>query len=275
MVNGRLKTFTLKFPTSVAKNKLSIKTPTEIEILRTGGQKLARILAELAVATVEGVTTRSLDELARDLIAREGGEPAFLNYRPAGAPSPFPAALCVSVNDEVVHGLPSNRRLKVGDIVGLDLGFKYQGLYTDMAVTVAVGEISSEAKSLLEITQQALIAGIAEVKAGATTGDLGYAIATTISGQSKYGMVSELGGHGVGHHVHEPPEVPNYGERGKGAKLVSGMVIAIEPMVVLGSGQVVTASDGWTVRTKEGGLAAHFEHTVLVTDAGSEILTKN
>ncbi len=236
---------------------------------------LARILSELGDAAKVGVTTGELDRLARELIAREGGEPAFLNYRPVGARTPFPAALCVSVNDEVVHGIPGDRRLEEGDIVGLDLGLKYQGLYTDMAATVPVGAITGETAKLLEVTKVALEAGIAEVRSGVTTGDLGYAIAAAIRGQGEYGIVSELGGHGVGYRVHEPPEVPNVGERGEGAKLCAGMVIAIEPMVTQGDGWVVTAADGWTVKTKEGGLAAHFEHTVLVTDGGSEVLTKN
>lgn len=258
----------------MTKNKSKIKAPADIEILRAGGKKLAHILAALAASAKAGVTTRELDQLARELIAREGGEPAFLNYRPVGARSPFPAALCVSVNDEVVHGIPGDRVLATGDLVGLDLGLKYQSLYTDMAITVPVGAVTSEAMALLEVTQRALEAGIAEVRAGKTTGDLGYAIASIRrSGQMQYGIVSDLGGHGVGYRVHEPPEVPNFGERGEGVKLVSGLVIAIEPMIVLGSGQVVTADDDWTVKTKEGGLAAHFEHTVLVTDEGSEILT--
>ena len=257
-----------------------IKSPVEIELIRDGGQALAKIMGVLVSVVQPGITTRSLDSLARDLIHKVGGEPAFLHYRPAGARSPFPAALCVSVNDEVVHGIPGDRILESGDLVGLDLGLKYQGLYTDMAVTVAVGEVSAEALALLDVTRKALSAGIAVAKAGATTGDIGFAIATAIpdrlrliGGQEKYGIVTEFGGHGVGHHVHEPPEIPNVGLPGSGERLIAGLVIAIEPMIIIGSGKVVTVNDGWTVKTKEGGLSAHFEHTVLVTDGEPEILT--
>ena len=257
----------------MSKFKSNLKSPEEVTILRVGGKKLGFILADLVLAARPGVTTRSLDSLARDLIRVAGGEPAFLNYRPAGAPSPFPAALCVSVNDEVVHGLPGDRRLEAGDLVGLDLGLKYQGLYTDMAVTVAVGEVSTEAQALLDITRKALSAGIAAAKAGATTGDIGFAVSAVIPDRQKYGIVTEFGGHGVGHRVHEPPEIPNVGIHGAGERLIPGLVIAIEPMITIGDGAVVTANDGWTVKTKEGGLAAHFEHTVLVTDGEPEILT--
>lgn len=259
----------------MTKRKLGIKSPADIAILRQGGRELAQILATLALAVRPGITTRSLDSLARDLIRRANGEPAFLNYRLAGVPLPFPAALCVSVNDEVVHGIPGDRMLVEGDIVGLDLGLKYQGLFTDAAVTVAVGRVSDEARALIEITHTALAAGIATARTGATTGDIGYAVASSIGRRKWYDLVRELGGHGVGFRVHEPPDVPNFGERGEGARLVSGMVIAIEPMITIGSGDIVTADDGWTVKTKQGGLAAHFEHTVLVTDGEPEILTKH
>ncbi|MFH1170543.1 MAG: type I methionyl aminopeptidase [Candidatus Vogelbacteria bacterium] len=258
----------------MAKNKLNIKSSAEIEILRAGGRELAKVLAALTSAVRPGITTRSLDTLARELIHQAGGEPSFLNYRPVGAPTPYPAALCVSVNDEVVHGIPGERVLEVGDLVGLDLGLKYHGLYTDMAVTVAVGEVSAEAQALLDVTRQALSAGIVVAKAGATTGDIGFAVATAISDRHKYGIVTEFGGHGVGHRVHESPEIPNVSLPGSGERLVPGLVIAIEPMIIIGSGKVITADDGWTVKTKQGGLSAHFEHTVLVTNNGGEILTK-
>lgn len=257
----------------MTKRRLGVKPPADIAILRAGGRELARILEALAMAARPGVSTRSLDRLARDLIRDARGEPAFLNYRPAGAPSPFPAALCVSINDEVVHGLPSDRLLAEGDLVGLDLGLKYQGFFTDMAVTVAIGAVSPAARALLEITRAALAAGIAASRSGATTGDIGHAIVTAIPDRQKYGIVRELGGHGVGYQVHEPPEIPNFGKRGEGARLEPGLVVAIEPMVTIGNGAIVTADDGWTVKTKKGGLSAHFEHTVLVTDDEPEILT--
>src|SRR3989344_271137 len=264
----------LTFLLSVTKPKPSLKSKEDIEILRSGGRKLARILVAWAQAVSEGLTTRSLDILARKLISRAGGEPAFLNYRPAGAASPFPAALCVSVNDEIVHGIPSDRILVTGDLVGLDLVLKYHGLYTDMAITVGVGEISTEAQALLQVTRQALVAGIAAARARATSGDIGTAISAAVSGHQKYGLVTEFGGHGVGHQVHEWPEIPNVGRRGSGVSLLPGLVIAIEPMVTIGRAAIVTAADGWTVKTKSGGLAAHFEHTVLVTAGEPEILTQ-
>ena len=269
----RLKMSTLIFSPNVTKRKLGIKSLADIEILRAGGRELARILETLALATQPGVSTRSLDLLARDLIRRAHGEPAFLNYRPAGAPSPFPAALCVSVNDEVVHGIPGDRLLAEGDIVGLDLGLKYQGLFTDSAVTVAVGEISPAARALLDVTRVALAAGVAVARAGAATGDIGYAVAAAVDPAAGYDLVRELGGHGVGFRVHEPPDIPNFGERGQGMKLGAGMVIAIEPMITIGNAAIITADDGWTVKTKKGGLSAHFEHTVLLTDGKPEILT--
>ncbi|MEK7621869.1 MAG: type I methionyl aminopeptidase [Patescibacteria group bacterium] len=250
-----------------------VKNDEELTRLHAGGRKLSQILATLARAARPGVTTRALDTLARELIQAADGEPAFLNYRPAGAASPFPAALCVSINDEVVHGIPGDRQLKDGDLVGLDLGLKYQGLYTDMAVTVGVGEIAPSAQALLDVTRAALIAGIAAAKSGRKTGDIGFAIAKSVD-KKQYDLVREFGGHGVGHRVHEPPEVPNVATRGTGVRLESGLVIAIEPMVTIGSAAIVTADDGWTIKTKSGALAAHFEHTVLVTDDGPEILTQ-
>ena len=275
MVSVRWKWFTRTFSFNVIKRKLSIKSKADIEILQAGGRELFRIIAVIASATRPGVLARSLDTLARDLIRDARGEPAFLNYRPTGATLPFPAALCVSINDEVVHGIPSDRILVEGDLVGLDLGLKYQGLYTDMAVTVGVGEISSKARTLLHVTRTALKVGIAEARSGATTGDIGYAVTASIRNNKGYDLVRELGGHGVGYHVHEPPDIPNFGERGNGTQLKSGMVIAIEPMVTIGDATIMTAADGWTVKTKSGGLAAHFEHTVLVTAGEPEILTQH
>lgn len=261
------------FSPNVTKHKLGAKSEAEIEILRSGGRELSRILSAVALAVRPGVTTLSLDALARDLIRRVGGEPAFLDYRPAGAGAPFPAALCVSVNDEVVHGIPGPRTLEEGDLVSLDLGIKYRGFYTDMAVTAPVGIISPAAQTLLDVTKGALADGIAAARAGARTGDIGHAVAAAIGGRREYGIVTEFGGHGVGYRVHEPPEIPNAARQGSGARLVPGLVIAIEPMVTLGDAAIVTANDGWTVRTRSGSLAAHFEHTVLVTEKGPEILT--
>lgn len=249
-----------------------LKTPADIEKLRAGGRRLAQIIAELTRAVQSGVTTAELDVLAREKIKAAGGRPSFLNYQPVGAKCPFPAALCVSVNDEVVHGIPGERALIAGDIVSLDLGLEYQEMFTDMAVTVPVGKVSAMAAGLISSTASALQLGIAAVRPGARLGDIGAAIEKFVRRQG-FGLVREFGGHGVGLAVHEEPEVPNYGRAGEGPELLPGLVLAIEPMVTARDGAVAIAPDGFTVRTKDGGLAAHFEHTVLIADSGPEILT--
>jgi methionyl aminopeptidase len=250
-----------------------IKTPDEIARLRKGGPILARILREVAKAIKPGITTKSLDTLAFNLITEAGGIPAFLHYKPYGASYPFPASLCVSVNSEVVHGIPGDRILKEGDIVSIDLGLKYEGVFLDHAVTVPVGKISSKDKELLSVTETALMEGIDAIKPGATVGDIGYAIERYIKSY-KFGIVRNLSGHGVGREIHEDPYVPNYGKKGKGDKLRPGMVIAIEPMITLGSEKILEMKDGYTLKTSDNSHAAHFEHTVLITDTGAEILTQ-
>lgn len=253
----------------------SVKSREEIEILREGGKRLARILAALAEAVRPGVSAKELDTLARRLVAEGGDTPSFFNYRGKEDKTPFPAALCVSLNDEVVHGVPSPRKiLHAGDIVGLDLGLCYQGLYTDAAITVAVGAIETEKENLISITQKALAVGIGAVHAGATTGDVGYAVESFVRSAGNFGIVRALAGHGVGHAVHEEPLVPNFGRRGEGARLEAGMVIAIEPMLTLGGEKVLLAADGFSYHTKDGSAAAHFEHTVAVTEKGCEVLTQ-
>lgn len=249
-----------------------IKTKEEIEKLRAGGRITARILAETAKRAVPGVTTKELDDFVYERIMNEGHYPAFLKYKPEGARKPFPASICISVNNEVVHGIPGARVLKEGDVVSLDLGLKYEGVYLDHAVTVAVGAISKEAKALLRSTQEALYAGIEEARVGARIGDISAAI-EKIGKVGRYGIVKGLSGHGVGRYIHEDPYIPNYGKAGKGEVIKAGMVFAIEPMFTLGSDAVVELSDGYTIRTGDGSLAAHFEHTVLITDQGPEILT--
>jgi methionyl aminopeptidase len=254
-----------------------IKTPEEIEILREGGRRLATVLYKVAEKVAPGVSTKELDMYAEELIRDMGDVPAFLNYRPAGVKIPFPASLCVSINDEVVHGIPSpDRKLKEGDIVSLDLGLKHRGLFTDMAVTVPVGVISPGAEALLRNTEQALMTGIDAVAPGNTVGDIGYAIEKFVRSRKdgKYGIVDILSGHGVGRAIHEDPYIPNFGKRGTGEKLVPGMVIAIEPMLNNGTKNVTLDDDGYTYRTADGKKSAHFEHTILVTDNGAEILTK-
>lgn len=250
-----------------------IKTPKEIEAIREGGKILALVLDKAAKMVSPGVSTYELDQYVYNFIKENGGTPAFLNYRPEGASSPFPASLCVSVNNEIVHGIPSKKRiLKEGDIVSLDLGLKYKGFFTDHAITVPVGKISANDKKLLENTKKSLEIGIWAARGGATVGDLGHAIESFVN--RKYGIVRELAGHGVGIKIHEDPYIPNYGKAGKGQKLIPGMIIAIEPMLNIGKDDIVSASDGWTIKTADGSRSAHFEHTILITEGDAEILTK-
>ncbi|MCC6198967.1 type I methionyl aminopeptidase [Candidatus Nomurabacteria bacterium] len=249
-----------------------IKTDSEIERLRRGGPVLARILREVAAVVRPGVTTDELDKLTRSLMEKEGVTPAFLGYRPDGADRPYPAALITSVNEEVVHGIPNSRILKVGDIISLDTGINFEGVYLDHAVTVPVGEIGAKDKELLSATEAALEVGIEAAQAGNTTGDIGHNIQSAIP--KKFGIVRTLSGHGVGRTIHEDPYVPNYGKPGKGAALKPGMVIAIEPMITRGSEEVVLLDDGYTLVTEDRSRAAHFEHTVLITEKGPEVLTK-
>ncbi len=253
---------------------VTIKKPEEIEILREGGKRLAFILRTLAKEVAPGVNAKHLDKIAYDM-ARDGGdESAFLNYKPYGARRAYPASLCVSINDEIVHGIPNEREkiLKEGDIVSLDMGLKHKGLFTDSAVTVRVGKIDDEAKKLLKVTSEALFVGIRAAKEGNTTGDIGFAIEQFVK-PYHYGIVEDLSGHGVGYKVHEDPYVPNYGRQHEGEKLRAGMVIAIEPMLNEGTKMITLDKDGYTFRTKDGSRSAHFEHTIVITPQGPEILT--
>jgi methionyl aminopeptidase len=251
----------------------SFKTENDLAALREGGHRLAFVMGEVAKAVKPGVKTSDLDALAEKLIREGGDKPSFLNYQPGGARMPFPASLCVSVNDEVVHGIPDGRVLKEGDIVGLDLGLEHKGLFTDMAVTVAAGQADEKAKELIQATRAALFEGIRAVKAGGYVGDIGNAIEKFVRPLG-FGIVRELGGHGVGREVHEPPYIANFGERGTGEKLAAGTVLAIEPMITEGGSGVKLAPNGFTYVTRDGSRSAHFEHTVLVTENGAEIITK-
>ncbi len=253
-----------------------IKTPEEIEILREGGKRLATVLYKLKDKVAVGISTKELDDYAFKLIKELGDEPAFLNYRPAGAKVAFPASLCISVNDEVVHGIPNkNKILKEGDIVALDLGLNHRGLFTDMAITVPVGAVNAGSQALIDVTEQALQVGVEVARMGNTVGDIGFAIENFVYSQkNKYGIVEVLSGHGVGRAIHEDPFIPNFGKKGKGEKLVAGMVVAIEPMLNNGTKNVTLDDDGYTFRTADGKKSAHFEHTILITDGEPEILTK-
>ena len=251
-----------------------IKTPKEIEILREGGKRLATVLYKVKDMVKPGISTWELDKYAEKLIKDMGDEPAFLNYRPEGADFAYPASLCVSVNNEVVHGIPNKGKiLKERDIVSLDLGLKHENLFTDMAITVPVGEISKSSTKLIEVTEKALIVGIDMACGGNRVGDIGNAIENFVR-RHKYGIVEVLSGHGVGRAIHEDPYIPNFGKANTGVKLTLGMVIAIEPMLNNGTKNVVLDKDGYTFRTADGKKSAHFEHTILITEGEPEILTK-
>lgn len=251
----------------------TIKSPKEIALLREGGRILARVLADVTAAVHVGVSTQELDKRAEGRMRALGGEPAFKGYKAFGARVSYPATLCTSINDEVVHGIPSEKRiLKDGDIIGLDIGMKYKGLYTDMAVTVPVGAIDEKAQRLIAVTKKSLDIAIAVVRAGATVGDIGHAVQSYVESEG-FGVVRDLVGHGVGHAVHEDPQVPNFGKAGTGMRLTEGMVLALEPMVTEGGWKVKIDKDQWTWRTRDGSRAAHFEHTIVVTNNGAEVLT--
>ncbi len=253
---------------------VTIKTKKDIAILREGGCRHAVILRELAAMVRPGICAAELNASADKMIAEGGDKSAFLNFKPKGAARAYPASLCVSVNDEVVHGIPNegDKILKEGDIVSLDFGLNHRGLFTDAAMTVAVGSISPELEKLLEVTKEALMAGIKAAKGGKKTGDIGAAV-QRFAMTNGYGIVKELAGHGVGYDVHEEPFVPNYGEAGKGTVLKPGMIIAIEPMFNLGTKDIILADDDFTYRTADHKPSAHFEHTILVTKGNAEILT--
>ena len=253
---------------------IRIKTKEDIAILREGGRRHGAILRKLVTMVKPGVRTAELNRQAEKLIKEGGDTASFLNYKPYGADRPYPASLCVSVNDEIVHGIPTenDRELKEGDIVTLDLGLTHRGMITDAAITVPVGSVSPEVAELLVVTKEAMLAGIKAAKGGKRTGDIGNAI-EIIGVAHGYGVVEDLSGHGVGYEVHEDPYVPNYGDVGKGEVLKPGMVIAIEPMFNLGTKDIRLANDGYTYCTADGKYSAHFEHTVLITKGDAEILT--
>ena len=254
---------------------ISLKTAEEIKLLREGGKHLAEVLDIVEAAVAPGVTTSELNRIAEDEIRKRGDKPAFLNYKPQSAPMPFPATLCVAVNDTVVHGIPNlnDVTLKEGDIIGIDTGVRHKKLINDSGRTVPVGKIDDAAQKLINVTREALAIGIKAAQPGNTVGDIGHAIEHYVD-QFGYGIVDVLCGHGVGYKVHEDPNVPNFGRAGTGAKLKPGMVIAIEPMLNEGSEKVIFEKDGYTVRTKDGKRSAHFEHTVAITEDGPKILTK-
>ena len=243
------------------------KSAAELQRMRLANALVAEILADLAQQVAPGITTAELDRFAERRVLEAGAVPAFKGYRG------YPATLCASVNEEVVHGIPSNqRRLNEGDIISLDMGVLVDGFYGDSAVTVGVGRIGDEAATLLRVTEEALALGIDAMRAGGRLSDIGHAIQEWVE-RHGFSVVREFVGHGIGTKLHEEPQIPNYGQPGRGPRLVEGMVLAIEPMVNIGKAGVKVLPDGWTAVTRDGSLSAHFEHTVAVTDDGPQILT--
>lgn len=253
------------------KQDIKLKSGKDLEHLRESCKRLSVILKKVAAHVKPGVTTGELNELTYKLITEGGDTPAFLNYQPFGADYPYPGSICISVNEEVVHGIGGDRALKEGDIIGLDGGVTHKGMISDSARTVAVGNISKEDEELIRVTKEALMAGIRAAKGGRYVNDISKAIEKSIP--KKYGIVKILSGHGVGYKVHEEPYVPNFDDGVRGPKLVPGLVLAIEPMVNLGTDEVYLADDGYTFITKDHKKSAHFEHTILITEGDAEILT--
>jgi methionyl aminopeptidase len=245
---------------------IACRSKGEIDRLRRVNQLVARILSELRSMAVPGATTEEIDAAAEALVREAGAEPAFKGYHG------YPATVCASVNEQVVHGIPSNRKLVEGDVLSIDMGAKLDGYYGDCAVTVAVGRIDDRAAELLRVTEEALFHGIDAVKPGARVSDIGAAVQQHVEAHG-FSVVREFVGHGIGTSLHEEPQIANYGPGGRGPRLSEGMVFAIEPMVNVGSPAVKVLSDGWTAVTRDGSLSAHFEHTVVVTGDGREILT--
>jgi methionyl aminopeptidase len=252
---------------------IHLKTQKEIDLMRHAGRIVGQTLKLLAEHVKPGVTTAELDEMAYTFIKGQGAIPTFKGYAPFRTVMPFPGSICASVNEEIVHGIPSNRVLKEGDIISLDCGAIYRGYHGDSAVTVPVGKVSPEVERLLETGRESLAAGIAQARPGNRLGDISHAVEQRIGKGGKYGIVREYGGHGIGRSLWEEPSVPNFGPAGKGILLEPGMVIAIEPMVNMGVDDTRTLGDGWTVITADHKPSVHFEHTVAVTPNGPEILT--
>ena len=242
------------------------KSPAEIARMRPANALVAEVLRDLREAVRPGVTTADLDELAEKRIRQRGGEPAFKGYHG------YPSTICASVNDQVIHGIPSARALVAGDILSIDVGVRMDGFYGDAAITVPVGAISERAAELLRVTEESLYKGIAQACVGARISDIGHAVQRHVEAHG-FSVVREFVGHGIGSAMHEEPQIPNYGEPGRGPRLAEGMVLAIEPMINVGKPAVKILADGWTAVTRDGSLSAHFEHTVSVTSSGPVILT--
>jgi methionyl aminopeptidase len=250
---------------------ISLKSLREIEIMRRANVIVAEVLQDLKLRVAPDVTTLELDTIAEELTLKKKAIPAFKGYSVGGRI--YPRCLCASINDEIVHGIPSKRALRDGDIIGLDYGVIYDGFYGDSAITVGVGKVSDEAQRLMDVTEQCLYRGIQELHEGKRLGDLGAAV-QRLAESAGFSVVRAFVGHGIGKKLHEEPPVPNYGEPDRGLRLKEGMVLAIEPMVNVGSYEVEIKEDGWTAVTKDGSLAAHFEHSVAITKDGPYILSQ-
>ncbi len=252
---------------------ITFKSDRDIAKMRKAGRIVADVLNLMRDMVKPGIDTLTLDEAAEDLVIREGGRPAFKGYRASWASAPFPGTICASINEEVVHGIPSRGRiLEEGDIISIDTGASIEGFFGDAACTFAVGRISEERERLLALTHEALIKGVAAVRPGATLGDIGYTVESLVI-PAGFGLVRDYAGHGIGRKMHEAPQVPNFGKPGSGLTVKPRMTFCIEPMVMTGAEEVRTQPDGWTVVTKDGSDAAHFEYSLLVTDEGAEVLT--
>lgn len=248
-----------------------VKDPWEVTLMRESAKRLADVATALREAVRPGVTTGELDAIAEREIRARGAVPSFKGYT-AGGDVPFPATICASVNEEVVHGIPGDRVLADGDIISVDMGLIYGGYHADHAFTAPVGEVSDRVKELLDATERSLYEGVLRATAGNRIGDIGHAIQKHVEPQG-FGVVREYVGHGIGRRLHEAPSVPNFGRPGKGNLLKPGMCLAIEPMITMGSFKTKTLDDAWTVVTQDGSLAAHFEHTIVITESGPEVLT--
>ena len=256
----------------MATGRVLLKTDRDVAGIRRAAGVVERALAAAARLVRPGTPTRALDEAAEAVIRGAGGRPAFKGYRMGGDTPPFPGSLCISVNDVVVHGFPSDYEMREGDVVSVDCGVELDGYFGDFAYTFAVGAVSDETRALLDATRESLYLGIEQAGAGRRTGDIGYAVQAHCEGRG-YGVVRDLVGHGVGRRLHEPPNVPNVGRRGTGKKLKPGMTLCIEPMINGGTADVTVDDDGWTVRTADGRPSAHFEHMVLVQKGRAEVLS--
>ena len=252
---------------------IQIKTDDEIALMREAGLVVGRTLQALAAAVAPGVTTGELDELAESEIRGAGAIPSFKGYQPHPSVLPFPGSICASVNDEIVHGIPGPRVLRDGDIISIDCGAILAGWHGDAAVTVAVGEVPEQARELLRVTEESMWRGFAAARLGGRLTDISHAVESHARSQGDYGIVEEYGGHGIGTEMHQEPHVLNYGRPGRGPKLQKGLALAVEPMLTQGARHTRELDDGWTVATADGSLAAHFEHTFVLTERGPWVLT--